>query len=131
MICVECGSPKIENRDLQLCGSCNHLRRKMDRAKAVLPKPIAKVSKVLAKEREVYAKLRQRFLLGKWCAYHGHPCIPTEIHHAAGRTGVNEKGVPRLLDVENFVALCSDAHKYIEMNPQFAKANGFSESRIV
>jgi hypothetical protein len=103
----------------------------MDAAKAVDPKPIKKVSKGLAKEREVYARLRQKFLLGRWCALHGQPCIPTEVHHAAGRTGVNEKGIPRLLDAENFVALCSEGHKYIETHPQFAKTNGYSESRLI
>jgi predicted GNAT family acetyltransferase len=132
MICSECGSPKIENRDLMLCGSCNQLRRKLDRAKAVLPKePIAKVSKALAKERAVYATLRQKFLLNKWCAYHGRPCIPTEVHHSAGRTGVNENGVPRLLDVETFVPLCSEAHRYIEEHPNWAKVHGYSESRLI
>jgi hypothetical protein len=132
MECKECGNPKVENRDLMLCGSCNQLRRKIDRAKAVEPKkPIAKASKALQKEREVYARLRAKFLLGRWCALHGHPCVPTEVHHAAGRTGVNEKGIPRLLDVENFVAVCPEAHRYIEENPKFAKENGFSESRLI
>jgi hypothetical protein len=131
MNCVECGSPKIEQRDLMLCASCNSLRRRMDRAKAVDPNPIKKVSKGLAKEREVYARIRRKFLLSNWCAYHGRPCIATQIHHTAGREGVNEKGIPRLLDVENFVPLCSEAHRYIEENPKFAKENGFSESRLI
>jgi hypothetical protein len=131
MECTSCGNPKIENKDLMLCATCNSLRRRMDRAKAVDPKPIKKVSKGLAKEREVYARIRQKFLNGRWCALHGHPCIPTEIHHAAGREGVNEKGIPRLLDVEHFVAVCPEAHRYIEENPKFAKENGFTESRLI
>jgi hypothetical protein len=131
MECQSCGNPKIENRDLMLCASCNSLRRRMDRAKAVDVKPIKKVSKGLAKEREVYARIRQKFLLNKWCAYHGHPCIPTDIHHSAGREGVNEKGIPRLLDGEHFVPLCREAHEYIEKNPKYAKENGFTESRLI
>lgn len=130
MTCGICGEWKPTERNGN-CASCNQAQRRIDRAKAVVPKPIKKVSKALAKEREVYARLRAQFLNGRWCAYHGHPCIPTEIHHAAGRTGVNEKGVPRLLDVENFVALCSEAHRYIEENPKWAKENGFSESRLI
>lgn len=131
MICATCEEFKPLERNGH-CATCNALNRRIDRAKAVEPKkPIAKVSKALAKEREVYAKLRQKFLLNKWCAYHGRPCIPTDIHHAAGRVGVNEKGIPRLLDVETFVPLCSEAHRYIEENPKFAKENGYSESRLI
>jgi hypothetical protein len=126
----DCGKP-VENRDTGKCASCNALDRRLDRAKAVDVKPIKKVSKALAKEREIYARLRQKFLLNKWCALHGRNCIPTEIHHAAGREGVNEKGTPRLLDVENFIPLCSEAHRYIEEHPKWAKENGFSESRII
>lgn len=130
MTCGICG----EDGHLERNGnhaSCNALQRRIDRAKAVDPKPIKKVSKGLAKEREVYARVRQKFLLGRWCALHGKPCLPTEVHHSAGRVGVNEKGVPRLLDVENFVALCSEGHRYIEENPTWAKQNGFSESRLI
>jgi hypothetical protein len=130
MTCSICGEFKPLERNGN-CASCNQLQRRIDRAKAVEPKPIKKVSKALAKEREVYAKLRQKFLNGRWCAYHGRPCIPTEVHHACGRTGVNEKGIPRLLDVENFVALCSEAHRYIEENPKWAKEHGYSESRLI
>jgi hypothetical protein len=127
----DCGKP-VENQDTGLCSSCNKLRRIQDRAKAAPePKPIAKVSQGKAKELQQYAKLRQKFLLNKWCAYHGRPCLPTDVHHAAGRDGVNEKGIPRLLDVENFVPLCREAHEYIERNPKWAKENNFSENRLV
>ena len=130
MICGICGQAGHLERNGNHA-SCNAMQRRIDRAKAVEPKPIKKVSKALAKEREVYARLRQKFLLGKWCAYHGNPCIPTEIHHAAGRTGVNEKGVPRLLDVEYFVPVCPEAHRWIEEHPKEAKEQGFSESRLI
>jgi hypothetical protein len=126
----DCGKP-VENQDTGLCASCGRLNRRMDRAKVVDVKPINKVSKGLAKEREVYARIRQKFLLNRWCALHGSPCIPTEIHHSAGREGINEKGIPRLLDVEFFVAVCSEGHRYIEMNPKFAKENGYTESRLI
>lgn len=131
MICGICGEFKPLERNGN-CATCNKLRRIQDRAKAAPePKPIAKVSQGKAKELQQYAKLRQKFLNGRWCAYHGKPCIPTEVHHAAGRVGVNEKGVPRLLDVENFIALCREAHEYIEKNPQWAKDNNYSESRLI
>jgi hypothetical protein len=129
--CGICGKP-VENRDTGKCASCSALDRRLDRAKAVDVKPIKKVSKALAKEREVYARLRQKFLLNKWCAYHGRPCLPTEVHHAMGRVGfADDKEIPLLLDVRFFIPVCRQAHEWIEANPKEAKELGYTESRLI
>lgn len=126
MECQNCGNPKIENRDLMLCATCNKLRRKIDSAKAAEPKkPIKKVSEVRQKELQVYAKIRDKILMNNWCAYHGRPCIPTEIHHIKGRQ--NEM----LYDEKYMLPVCSEAHRYIELHPNEAKEKGFSESRLI
>jgi len=132
MICVECGSLKIENRELKLCGTCNKFRRKVDMVKLPEdPKPIAKVSDVQSKLLQKYAQLKKKFMLNRWCAYHGKPCLPTDIHHSAGRVGVDENGVPMLLATQYFVPVCRIAHQYIEEHPKWAKENGFSENRLL
>jgi hypothetical protein len=127
--CIQCGNPKVENNGL--CASCAHALRKAERMVIKEKEPINKVSDKRGKELSQYAALKKKFMLNRWCQYHGRPCLPTEIHHAKGRTGFNENGVPMLLDVRYFVPLCREAHKYIEENPQFAKENGYSESRLI
>jgi hypothetical protein len=93
--------------------------------------PIEKVSVKMGKQLTQYAALKKKFMLGRWCAYHGKPCLPTDVHHSKGRTGfADDKEIPLLLDVRYWIAVCSEAHKYIEMNPVFAKENGYSESRL-
>jgi hypothetical protein len=121
----------VENKDLGLCASCAHELRKAERQTLKEKKPINKVSDKRGSELKQYAAIRQKFLLNKWCQLHGRNCIPSEIHHAKGRVGVNENGLPMLLDVRYFVPLCREAHKFIEENPKFAKDNGYSESRII
>ena len=133
MIC-ECGSDKTERNGK--CASCNRMERKAAALKLPDdPKPIAKVSDSQSKLLARYNQIRKKFLFGRWCAYHGKPCIPTTVHHAYGRIGfideeARERGVPALVDVRGFIPLCLEAHKYIEEHPQFAKENGYSESRL-
>ena len=131
MTCSHCGELKHLERNGN-CASCNHALRRAERMKAPEPsQPIAKVSAKQSKALNQYAKIRQKFLLGKWCAYHGKPCLPTDIHHAMGRVGfADDQEIPLLLDVRYFIPLCREAHKYIEENPKFAKENGYSESRL-
>lgn len=118
------------------CARCNRLERKAANAKMPDdPKPIAKVSDNQSKLLARYGPLKKKFLFGRWCAYHGKPCLPTTVHHAAGRIGfidewAREHDVPALLDVRHFVPLCLEAHTYIEEHPAFAKENGYSEDRL-
>lgn len=126
-----CHCGKIsENRDTGECASCGSARRKAERMTVKEKTPINKVSEKRGKELNQYAQLKAKFMLGRWCAYHGKPCLPADLHHAKGRVGVNEDGLPMLLDVRYFVALCREAHRFIEENPKFAKENGYSESRL-
>jgi len=119
-----------ENRDTGECASCGSARRKAERMQVKEKKPINKVSEKRKPQLKEYAALREKFLLNKWCAVHGRNCIPTDLHHAKGRIGVNEDGLPMLLDVRYFVAVCREAHKMIEENPEYAKEKGYSFSRL-
>jgi uncharacterized Zn finger protein (UPF0148 family) len=127
--CVQCGNPKVENNGL--CASCAHALRKAERKVIKEKEPINKVSDKRGKELNQYANIRKKFLLNRWCQMHGQPCLPTEIHHAKGRTGVDENGVPMLLVVKYFVPVCAEAHRQIEEHPKWAKENGYSESRLI
>ena len=130
----QCGSIKTERNGR--CASCNRLERKAASLRMPEdPKPIAKVSENQSKLLARYNQIRKQFLFGRWCAYHGKPCIPTTVHHSAGRVGyidevAKDRGVPALLDVRFFIPLCMEAHRYIEEHPKYAKENGYSESRL-
>jgi hypothetical protein len=128
--CIECG--KRAEGTTGLCATHNKLRRVTDNVKLPDdPKPIKKVSDTQGVLLRKYGVLKKKFMLNKWCAYHGKPCLPTDIHHSAGKVGVDENGVPMLLAAQYFVPLCREAHSYIETHPRFAKENGYSESRLV
>jgi hypothetical protein len=131
MTCSICGEFKPLERNGN-CASCNALARKAGRVKIPKePTPIKKVSEKQSKLLTQYAKIRQKFLLNKWCAYHGKPCLPTDIHHAMGRIGfADDKEIPLLLDTRYFVPLCRDAHRWIEEHPKEAKEQGYSYSRL-
>jgi hypothetical protein len=130
MFC-SCGSNKIENKELNLCASCNKFNRKSEKVTVKDAEPIQKVSEKQKKLLSQYATLKKKFMLGTWCAYHGKPCLPTDIHHAKGRIGfADDQEIPLLIDVRYFVPLCREAHKFIEENPKYAKENGYSESRL-
>lgn len=137
-VCVSCGNPKIENRDLGLCGSCNQVRRKTENVKLPSdPQPIGKVSHTQSKLLRMFAVLKKRALLNQWCAVHGRNCIPTDIHHVKGRSSTayadqwaEEKGVPLLLDTRFFLPVCREAHTWIEVHPTEAKEQGYSKDRL-
>jgi hypothetical protein len=95
------------------------------------PKPINKVSEKMDKNLKQYALLRKKFLLGRWCAVHSKPCLPTQVHHQMGRVGfADDKEIPLLIDTRFWIAVCQDAHNEIEMKPEWAKENGYSYSRL-
>ena len=79
-----CGNP-CENPDTGECASCGAARRKAERRKAPdLKRHIPKVSLKRKVELDQYSVLRQTFLLRKWCAVHGKPCLPDQVHHQKG-----------------------------------------------
>lgn len=80
-------------------------------------------SKKRKKQVQEYNKLRVQFLTDNpFCKVCGR--MAGEVHHKAGRIG------ERLLDVDNFLPVCHDCHVKIEMNPNWAKENGYSKKRI-
>lgn len=100
----------------------NSLKKAKLKQQQPRPKPKA-VSDKQSKRMAEYMKIRDKFLNGRWCAYHGHGCIPTEVHHGAGKIG------DLLTDTRYFVAVCPEAHRMIEGRPKWAKENGYSFDR--
>jgi ribosomal protein L37E len=120
-----------ENKDTGECASCGADRRKAERMTVKEKKPINKVSDKRKPQLKEYAALREKFLLNKWCAYHGRPCLPTQIHHQMGRVGfADEKEIPLLLDVRYWIPVCQDAHQWITEHSKEAIEQGYSFNRI-
>ena len=89
--------------------------------------PISKQSEKRAGENKEYLKLREVFLSAHpRCEIKVPGCTvkSTEVHHAGGRIG------KRLTQVELFIAACSSCHRYLEVNPAWAKENGYSVNRL-
>ena len=119
--------PKCENgREVPMIGGMckNHYwesRRKPTENK--VRKPIRKVSKKRAKQNAVYLKARLEYLNEQLnCEICGNSA--TDIHHKKGR--VEEL----LTDKKYFMALCRPCHQKVELNPEWAKENNYSLSRI-
>jgi hypothetical protein len=127
--CLQCGNPKVENNGL--CASCAHALRKAERMVIKDKVPVNKVSYKRGKELNQYAALKKKFMLNRWCAYHGRPCLPTDIHHQMGRVGfADEKEILLLLDTRYWIPVCRLAHEWITQNSKEAIEQGYSFSRI-
>lgn len=102
-----------------MCKPCYTKTRVHKPSKIVKIKPI---SKKQSSRNNDYLKLRKQYfnehLICECCQVRP----PTEIHHKRGRIGSNL--------FEHFLAVCSDCHRKIEENPEWAKENGFSEGRL-
>lgn len=86
VFCIECGSSKIENRDLGLCSTCNKARRDKENTKPKIIKQVKKVSEKRAEELKEYPKLKKNFLLHKMvCEFKFEGCkiTATQIHHCS------------------------------------------------
>lgn len=113
---VNCSDPNCRNYD-RYC--------RIHKQEVIKPaKPIAKKSEGLKEEMKKYTKLAKLFLaMHTKCAV----CKTVRsqcIHHMAGRVGEN------LRDRKTFLAVCFDCHRKIEENPDWAKENGYSVSRL-
>lgn len=137
MLCKECESPKIENRDLQLCATCNKLHRKLSNTKLPADKdPIKKQSDVMAALMRIYIPKAKKFVKGKMCAVLKN--VPaTEVHHSAGRSiesfydeWAQERNLCLLLDERFWIPVSREGHIEIENRPDWAKLMGYSESRL-
>lgn len=86
---------------------------------------IKKVSDKRKIEQESYILLSKAFLQrNPICQYEGCNDKSTDTHHMAGRTGAN------YLDNTKWKAFCRNHHSIVELNPQMAKENGYSLSRL-
>lgn len=85
--------------------------------------PIKKVSDKQAKINAAYSVLRKQFLKDNpTCKVCGRES--KEVHHKLGRLG------HRMLDTTEWLSVCSLCHHDIEMNPEWAKLNGYSKNRL-
>ena len=88
------------------------------KAKAIRPR-----SKKRAKEYVEYNKIKNDWL------HDNHKCelcgfMAYEVHHKAGKIG------KLLCDTRYFLAVCRECHTHIELNPEWAKKNGYSDKRL-
>lgn len=76
-------------------------------------------------ELKEYRKLRDGYLsANKVCEHPKCKNLSEDLHHAKGRVG------SLLTDVRYFKALCRKCHRWVEDNPEEAKALGLSLSRL-
>lgn len=119
------------------CGYCYWKHRsklkKLEKEKRGIITPtnkiynIPKFSKKRKIENALYVKKRRIFMEhNKTCQAQLSGCthLATDLHHPRGRLG------KLLTDETNFLALCRSCHTFIETNPEFAKEEGYSLSRL-
>jgi hypothetical protein len=121
MICNKCKRHvPIENKDTGLCASCNYESRDDD--------PLYK----MAKDGFIKICIKNEVC----CPRCGKEVDSTfDIHHKAGREGyadewARQMGITKLLDVRFFLAVDRECHEWIELNPNAAKARGWSYGRL-
>lgn len=109
----------------ELCWKCKpKTPLKRTRLKVSSTKIPFRSKKRIVQERE-YLKVRKEFLTEfPECEFNGCNSEATDCHHSRGRVG------ELLTNKKYFVALCREHHQFIELNPQFAKDNGYSCSRL-
>jgi len=89
------------------------------------PKPINKKSKKLIDAEKVYTKERKAYLQAyPYCEVVGCNKESQDIHHRKGRIGA------LLSDSNFFMAVCREHHSKIEIEPIWAKKNGYSLDRL-
>jgi hypothetical protein len=89
------------------------------------PKAIKKVSQKRNLENKDYTKVRKVFLESLiFCQVKGCKGLATEVHHKKGRIG------KLLTDTNYFLGVCRECHNKIELEPKWAKENGYSLNRL-
>lgn len=72
-----------------------------------------------------YKKIAKKFItVHPKCQVQGCNQVSECVHHKRGRIG------ELLIDTRYFMAVCFDHHRQIEENPDWAKSNGYSLSRL-
>lgn len=91
--------------------------------KAYEKSKIAPRSKKRIAQEKIYTQLRKAFLnKNNVCPITGEKT--TDIHHMKGRIG------DLLIDTKYWLAVSREAHILIEQNPEWAKEQGYSLSRL-
>ena len=127
-VCVCCKRKRlIYSR--KMCQSCywsDNKKKNEGKQKTIKEfKPIPKISQKRKIENAKYIVLRIEFLGKKEnsiCPVTGKKT--TEIHHKKGRVG------SLFLDIRYWLAVSREGHKKIEENPEWAKKEGYSLSRL-
>jgi len=119
-----------------LCKNCwikislsNQLKSKSDKSVRKSTKSSANRIKSVSDKKLVelrdYRKIRDEYLADhKVCQHPDCKNLSEDLHHAKGRVG------SLLTDVRFFKALCRSCHRWVEENPEGAKALGLSLSRL-
>ncbi len=103
-------------------GYCKLCSEKPEKPK---PKPIRKVSLKRIDKNKEYSEVNKQYLKDNpVCEVINCELKSDQVHHKKGRTG------DLLTDIKYFLAVCDPCHKYIELNPLWAKEHGYSESRL-
>ena len=91
-------------------------------------KPAKKISKEADSRKELnnqYRKIAKKFIaLNPKCQVKGCNSVSECVHHMRGRIG------DLLTDTRHFLAVCMDHHRQIESNPEWARKEGYSKSRL-
>lgn len=113
MICTTCNT-HLSTQNCKLCGVITEAKK---------PYKIRRLSKRLEAKTRVYNRLRIEFLeANPWCAVFPEKRATT-VHHPKGR-GIY------LNDVSLWVPASMEGHTKIELNPEWARENGFTQSRL-
>lgn len=89
------------------------------------PEPIKKDSVKRKSQKTDYLKIRKVFLESIiFCQVKECKGLATEVHHKKGRIG------KLLTDIRYFLGVCRECHNKIELNPIWAKENGYSLNRL-
>jgi len=88
-------------------------------------KPIPKKSAKRIDEEKLYKNEHKKYLIAyPYCEVRECKSLSNQIHHKKGRIG------SLLYNPEYFLAVCSECHSKIELNPIWAKVNGYSIIRL-
>jgi hypothetical protein len=116
---------KCQKEDCRIAYAMEVVSKQKEKLSKEKNKPIKKVSDKRKLENIIYKSERIKFLMlpeNKVCPITKQPT--TDVHHSKGRIGT------LYLDKRYWIALSREGHKYVEENPQWARENGFSLSRL-
>lgn len=126
--CIDC---KSSNEQPLIAGRCQkHYWKYRSSLKApkISPKKtqnkIKQVSVKRSQENRLYTAKRALYLAENIKCECCKVMPSTEIHHKKGRIG------NLLTDTRYFLAVCRQCHTKIELNPEWAKENNYSLSRL-